>query len=549
MSSRGATFARVLRNRDLRRIQLALVGSEIGYWGFTVAFAVWAFAEGGAAFVGIAAFVRMVPGAIAGPFAGALADRHSRRKVMVVSNLVRALTLAIAATAIVIDIPVAVLAAVGLNSAAATGFRPAMAALLPELTSHPAELTAANVVAGAIDSSAIFLGPALGGLALLAVSPEAVFVIAGASTVISALLITRVSGERPRPARAHGDDGGLITAVRDGLSAVREQPSTKIVLVALTGQAMVWGVCTVMMTIVALETLGREEAWVGYLSAALGVGCLAGTASAAGLVGGNRLGTALSIALAWSSAPLIILGIVPGAVSALILFGLIGMAQTMVEVTGMTLLQRTAPDEILARVFGLLEAIVYGSIAIGALAAPLAVKLVGTEGALIVLGTTLPVLALVTWSTITALDRLEPSGDPGMLRLLKGSAIFAELPQATLERLAGAAVTLQVPAGQAVFEQDDPGDRYYLIAEGTATASVDGLSVRALGPGDGFGEIALLNDSPRTAQIRADSELSLYALAREDFLGVLSGNPASAHAAAGIAASRLATAAPARMMR
>ena len=91
-----AAFGRVFRNRDLRRVQLAGIGSIMGLWGYIIALLVWAYAEGGPGLVGLAAFLRLAPAAFAAPFAGALADRMPRRRIMVTSDLLRALTLGLA---------------------------------------------------------------------------------------------------------------------------------------------------------------------------------------------------------------------------------------------------------------------------------------------------------------------------------------------------------------------------------------------------------------------------------------------------------------------
>ena len=157
-------------NRDLRRLVLALAGSTVGYWGYTVAVLVYAFEEGGTGLVGVAAFVRLFPAAVASPVAGAIADRYPRERVIVVGDLLRMLTTAVAgAAAIVLAAPAfVVLTLVGVNAVLFSSFRPAMRALMPALSRAPGELAAANVMASTVESVGMLAGPALGG-ALLAV--------------------------------------------------------------------------------------------------------------------------------------------------------------------------------------------------------------------------------------------------------------------------------------------------------------------------------------------------------------------------------------------
>jgi putative peptide zinc metalloprotease protein len=95
---------------------------------------------------------------------------------------------------------------------------------------------------------------------------------------------------------------------------------------------------------------------------------------------------------------------------------------------------------------------------------------------------------------------------------------FRGLDALELDRIAARLVTRRVPAGQTVFSEGDPGDRYYVVREGQAEVSIAGGSVRRLGRGEAFGELALLYGHPRTATVTAHTDLVLAGLGREDFL-------------------------------
>src|SRR5918992_665783 len=155
-ASLGA-FRDVFRNADLRRLELAAVGSNIGGWAFTVAVAVFAFEEDGAAAVGIVAALRLAAAAAFAPFAGVLADRFSRRYVMLAADVVRAAALVLCAAAVSTDLPAeTVYALTTFVTLASTAFGPAESALLPSLARTPDELTAANAVASTVESAALF---------------------------------------------------------------------------------------------------------------------------------------------------------------------------------------------------------------------------------------------------------------------------------------------------------------------------------------------------------------------------------------------------------
>jgi len=95
-----------------------------------------------------------------------------------------------------------------------------------------------------------------------------------------------------------------------------------------------------------------------------------------------------------------------------------------------------------------------------------------------------------------------------------------------------------------VVRQGDPGDSYFIVRSGTLDVAIDGIQVNTLGPGDGFGEIALLRDIPRTATITTTSPVELFALDREPFLAVVTGNTTSHGAAVAVIDRHLGATAP-----
>jgi CRP-like cAMP-binding protein len=94
--------------------------------------------------------------------------------------------------------------------------------------------------------------------------------------------------------------------------------------------------------------------------------------------------------------------------------------------------------------------------------------------------------------------------------------------------------------GQKACVEGEAGDRFFIIAEGAAHVEAGGRRLRNLGPGDSFGEIALLRSVPRTATVCADGRLETFSLEREDFVAAVNGNRLAGSAAEALIGNRLA---------
>jgi CRP-like cAMP-binding protein len=113
------------------------------------------------------------------------------------------------------------------------------------------------------------------------------------------------------------------------------------------------------------------------------------------------------------------------------------------------------------------------------------------------------------------------------------------LPAPVLEGLARALVRRVVPGDEVVVREGESGDRFYLVAAGRLAVSTGGARVGTLGPGDGFGEIALLRDGLRTATVTTCGPATLYALGRAPFLEAVTGSHHARRAAEELVTQRL----------
>jgi MFS family permease len=312
-----------------------------------------------------------------------------------------------------------------------------------------------------------------------------------------------------------------------------------VLLLLLSAQGVAMGALDVLTVELAQGVLDLGPGWVGYLAAAVGAGGVIAVVVTARLVGMKRLAVPLTLSIAVWSLSFVGLAVVPGVVGALVLLGVVGSSRTTFDVSGRTLLQRAARPDLLARVFGLLEGMWMAALAVGSLLAPVLVSLGGVSVAFVCVGAILPLIALAGGRRLLDIDR-HADAPVVEIALLRSMPLFAALSPPTLEALARALQPLSLPAGVDVIRQGDTGDRFYVIADGEVELARDGRLAATLRRGDGFGEIALLYDVPRTATVTTRLASELYSLEREAFLLAVTGHAGAQRAAEDLAAARLA---------
>ena len=528
----------VFRNRDLRRVELAFVGFNSAEWGVWIAMLVYAYEQGGATTAGIVAAIQLVPAGLAAPFGSVLADRYPPVRVLVFGYVAQAA--AMGATAIVLlvaDMPYLAYALAAVAATAVTITRPTQSALVPALARSPDELTATNVVSGWIESLSVLLAPALTGVILGFSGPGTVFAVMAAVALASGIVVAGVHG--PGASVVTGDARPLaeITA---GFRVLKEEPGPRLLVGLLAAQFVAIGALDVLYVVLAIGVLELGQSGAGYLNAAFGAGGVLGIGATVLLVGRRRLlGPLVAGVAAWCAA-LAILGAWPTKLSAFVFLAAAGAARSLVDVAGRTLLQRTARPEVLARVFGVLEGLTMAALAIGSLLTPALVAIAGAKAALLGLAVLLPLALAAFGRQLRDVDR-RANVPVVEISLLRKVPIFSPLGAPELEALARCLEPVEAAAGVAVVREGDPGDLFYAIADGELEVTQKGRSLRQLGRGDVFGEIALLHEIPRTATVTALIPAHLYSLEKEPFLAAVTGHPQSTREATTLVRDRLET--------
>jgi MFS family permease len=539
-------LAEVFRNPGLRRVNVALAGSIMGDWAYAVGVSVYAYSEGGATAVGVFGVARYVSMALVTPFTSMLADRFDRKRVMVAADAVRVLLVATAALVIAADGPALVVYGLGiLTSLAGTAFRPAQMALLPHLATHPEELTAANVASSTIESIGFFAGPAVAGGLLALAGVDIVFGFNAATFLWSGLLVAslHVPGHAAEPAvdvddlaeavplgEPEGEEEHASRSPFAGASAgfrvILANRDLRVLVGLYCAQTVIAGASLVFGVAIAFDMLGMSESSVGILDAMVGVGGLLGGFLALMLATRGRLAVNFGVGVLLWAAPLLLVVAWPSLAPVLVVMAVLGVGNSLVDINAFTIMQRLVSDEVMGRVFGALESALIGGMAVGSLAMPLLIHTVGLRTGLFVIGASVSVVALLSIGALRRIDTiaLAPEG----IDLIRSVPLFAPLPERSIERLARAAEVVKVAAGEAVFLEGDGGDRFYVIEEGQAEVELGEGLATFLGPGESFGEIALLRDQPRLATVRAKTDLALRAIDRRAFLQVVTGHTETA---------------------
>jgi MFS family permease len=291
-----------------------------------------------------------LPAMLLGPVFGAAADRWSRRRLAILSDVVRAI--AFVGVALVGGIW-AVVGFALLAGAGAGLATPALLAALPSLVDEE-RLPAATSLYGALTDAGRAIGPALAGLGLLIASPEAVAAANGVTFLVSAAVLATLRFGARRAADGEGERTSLLREAREGIAATARMTGVRVLIGASSALLLFAAMLNVTELLVA-EELGSGDAGYSMLVAAAGIGFVAGSLSGANgapiaelkrrYIGGILVMT-LGIAL---------FGIAPVFALALLGLGLTGVGNGLLLTHERQIFQKVVPDRLLGRAFALAD--------------------------------------------------------------------------------------------------------------------------------------------------------------------------------------------------
>ncbi|MDN4175384.1 MFS transporter [Nocardioides sp. SOB77] len=495
-----------LRHRDFRLLMAAFTLSDIGGWAYTVALGVWVHdVTGSLGWVAAATACRFLPALLLSPYAGVVADRVEKVRLMVGLDLALAVLVAGNAALLALGAPVAVVVAVaGLTSVVGTAYEPAAVGLTP-LVVGESDLAAANALRSVVDNVTVVLGPALAGLLLAVAGPPEAVAVNAASFLLSAAAMGAVRIRSGAEDVTEGGTVGVLGQLGAGVRAIVSSTPVTVLVGCSVLATVGYGLDSVLLVGAADELLGTGAEGVGLLFAGLGLGGVLGAALVPWAERRARLAPVIVVGLVAYFLPLVVLVLLAEPAAAVAAMVVRGAGTVVVDVLALTALQRSLPQQVLARVSGAFESLLLGAVLVGSLAAPLLVAGLGLEGALWVAGLGTSVACLLAWPLLRLADADADAPADDRVEALAACDLFEALPAGALEQLARGALRMSLEPGQLVVRQGDRADALYVVLAGRLSVGVDDATgtrtMPMLGEGDHFGEIGLLHHRPRTATV------------------------------------------------
>ncbi len=373
-------------DRRFALLLLSLAVSACGDWLYNVALLAVVFERTrSGTLLAVTTAARVAPMVALGPLGGVLADRCDRRRLIIVSDLVRALLMlalaAVAATGLPIILAPAIAAAA---TAAGVIHPPCVAASTARLVAEE-ELQRASVLRAAIGQTAIVVGPALGALILLVASPAVAIALNALTFLGSAITVTAIGAHdafRPNVGSACAAATSVLGDIRAGATALRSAPTAMRLVATEVLCSAVAGLATVTLVLVARKS-GAGSSGYGLLLGAIGAGGVVGAMAMSRSVATANWRRILAGALLLIAVSLAGLGLATSLLTALVLAFLVGGGMIVSEVLSETALPRLVDDAVLARAYGLaFPAAICGIVAGSLIAGPL-VAWLGLTGTLV----------------------------------------------------------------------------------------------------------------------------------------------------------------------
>lgn len=298
---------------------------------------------GSSTWVGLVLMAEFLPSFALAFVLGPLVDRWSRKRMMIGSDLANVILFSLVALAVAPWQILVLVIGVGIASGL---FAPSVYAGLPNLVEEQ-DLPRANSLVQTAENLSFMLGPALGGLIVVAGGPDAAYLINALSYLISAAYVSRIKAESLQGERAPSQ--GHWRDFRAGLTLVRRSPHLRAVLVTWTLCITGFTALNVSMVVMAKEVLGASDQAYGFMVAAAGAGLLLGGLLAAPLIEWRGVRLLYPTAIAFAGFALFSGSFSSNPLLTMVFLAAFGVGNGAALVGNALLIQRGAPDQIRGR--------------------------------------------------------------------------------------------------------------------------------------------------------------------------------------------------------
>ena len=367
-TSRIQFLTRAWRNPSLRRLCLSTAGFRLAELGAWIAITAYAYAAGGVGEASLVMIAQLVPATAFALAVGGLIRRFGPGQVLRWGLAVQSAGLLVAAVFLRNGANIAAFSAAIVLATAVTTTRPAQSVLTPNLVDGPDDLTAANVFSGVLTAAAGLAGPALAAVIMTTTGSWAVFAVMAVIVAMSAAAVWRFPA---MPASVEGDPDSLIAGVR----ATAREPGPRIMVLAVAAYFLVVGAVDVLAVVIAVEILNETEAFSGYVTTAVGLGCVIAGSISVALIGRRWISPWVVVSALAISLGLVGISLVGShLIASLLVLVLFGVAEATYELTALMLLQRVSRLDLIGHVFAIVEALQMAMLAVGAAMVPIAVQ-------------------------------------------------------------------------------------------------------------------------------------------------------------------------------
>lgn len=525
----------IFKNRSFARVWTAQLISSMGSALTTLASSILVLRVTGSALsVGLMLIAASGPTLLVGLLAGVYVDRLDRKRIMLVSDLLRAFLICLIPVLIPINI-VWLYVIVALSSSITQFFDSAHASVLSEVVPEK-ELCAATSMMTVASLGSTTVGFAVAGLVAISGNIVWAFYLDGASFLISAVLILFT----PMPVLPAVEDTSLQAIgsnLRAGLEAVRSTPILRSLFIAIAPIYLIYGLEVSLLLPFTLRALGGSELDFGLQEAVEGIGIAIGSVIMARLADRIRAGQWLVISYLGVAAAMIVYSFSGSVGLVILMMGVSGMLYAPSFIGEQLVVRRAAPRQMRGRVcssyFVVRDTMYVAGMSLAGLADQLAVRnaFVASAFALLVAGAVvlrLPALTqtLAEWKRTFALLRgLQAAPRLGPGRAASRSEIdsfihnmryLERMTPRERDELAAQTLVACAPGGKLVVYRGETSDMAYFILKGSVGVGYikgdEYVILGILGEGDYFGEVAALTGSLRTANVITEEECEFLVL-------------------------------------